>query len=103
MRQLHVTHPTGFFATCSACAREPKHIVSFGTTSREPLLTIALPDGQRHHLECNPCGRRTAKQPSIDAAYAEWNTAFATPVRREITHRRAPAFLTVIGERTCTR
>lgn len=102
MRQQHVTHLAGTFPACSGCQREPMHIATYGRSNREANTRATL-DGERHHLECNRCGRKTAMHPSVDAAIADWTSAYALPATRERTARRAAAPIAIFGERACTR
>lgn len=73
MIQRHISHPPGTFGRCD-CGREPKHIEIAGSHSLEP---IGLSRGQRHMLQCPPCGRSTGRYPTLTAAIDEWGAAYA--------------------------
>lgn len=94
MMQKHVPHPAGTFSPCAQCQREPKHIVSSGRSSAEPIDFRRGGTGDRHSLECCPCGRSTARHASLPAAVAEWGVAYAQaslPLRFSRPRRRAAA------------
>lgn len=94
MMQTHIPHPPGTFSPCGECQREPKHIVSSGRSSNEPIDFRRSGTTERHSLECCPCGRSTARHPSLAAAVDEWGVAFAQaclPLRFSRARRKAAA------------
>jgi len=92
MIQHHRPHPPGTFAAC--CRREPSHIECHGRSGAEAAAKPIDMDtpAVRHVLECNNCGRTTARHATLDAAAAEWglvNTQAALPLRVVPQRRRA--------------
>lgn len=75
MIQRHQPHPPGTFAACVGCRREPKHIVSAGSSNREPILSGG--PSERHALECARCGRSTARYATLTAAIDEWGAVYS--------------------------
>lgn len=63
-------HPAGTFARCTDCRSEPRHVLTLGRSNHEGAVPMG-PGGTRHHLEC-PCGRRTARKVTLEAAVADW-------------------------------
>ena len=76
MIQIETPHPACTFLPCS-CGKAPRHIVSRGRLRHEPALSRG--GTTRHHLECNPCARRTALHASLQRAENEWGRKFAQP------------------------
>lgn len=64
-------HPPGTFARCTTCRTEPRHVLTLGRREHEAAVAMG-PGGTRHHLECCPCGRKTARYTTLDAAVSEW-------------------------------
>ena len=93
MIQRHQPHPIGTFAACSGCRREPRHVEVRGRSNAEPLDFRTGASATRHALECAPCGRSTARHPTLDAAIGEWGAAFAQGALplRVVPRRRAVA------------
>lgn len=75
MLERTVKHPIDRFARCRTCGAEPKHIESQGRSSREPVQFAAA--GTRHILECQKCGARTSRAPTLEAAEREWGRNYA--------------------------
>lgn len=74
MLERVVSHPAGRFARCRACGAEPRHVLTTGRSSREPVQFLAA--ANRHALECR-CGARTARHENLGTAEAEWGTDYA--------------------------
>jgi hypothetical protein len=72
MIQRQVTHPAGYFRCCIGCGKEPMHIISHGVTAATPSDPRKPSIGDRHHLECPRCNRRTQSCETLDEADAEW-------------------------------
>ncbi len=61
------------------CGKQPLHVESRGRRIHEDAASLAL----RHHLECPPCGARTADAATLQEAVGEWEAAEpAEPARR---------------------
>lgn len=93
MIQRHQPHPTGTFAPCSGCRREPRHIVTAGRSEHERVSIPRAELGDRHALECCLCGRSTARHHDIATAVGEWGEAYAQdslPLR-VVAHRKRAA------------
>lgn len=54
----------GTLAACPACGCQPKHYHTLGA--------------DKHHLECPPCGLRTAKMPTFQQAVELWEASDTT-------------------------
>lgn len=63
------------FRACT-CGRQPLHIEIRGRTQAEAIASPSTPC-RRHQLECNACGRRTARYATLDAAEQEWGVKYA--------------------------
>jgi len=70
MIQRQITHPSGTFAACSTCKKEPRHFMAIGSTSQESSAFSAL--SERHQLEC-VCEHRTGWRHSLADALHIWN------------------------------
>ncbi|MBN8921615.1 MAG: hypothetical protein BGP10_15885 [Rhodanobacter sp. 68-29] len=89
MLERIISHPAARFARCRACGAEPRHVLTVGRSSREPVQFLAA--SHRHGLECR-CGARTARHDTLANAEAEWGTDYAQlalPLR--VRRRRAAA------------
>jgi len=81
MLERIIQHPSGRFARCRSCGAEPRHVLTAGRSSREPVQFLAA--AHRHGLECR-CGARTARHETLTAAETEWgadHAQLALPLR----------------------
>lgn len=62
MTQREITHPPNTFAACQICQGHPRHVFD----------RRAAHAGGGHMLDCSPCGNRTAKHPTLEAANGDW-------------------------------
>lgn len=93
MQQRHLPARPGTFAPHAACHREPKHIIASGGSSREPDHVLQGGYGERHMLECCPCGARTGWHPTLAEAQREWGERFGQMDMIPPTYRNNVALL----------